>query len=76
MTDQSATRAELAEAVEAVSATFSRLPVAVQQRIDVARDGLEAEVDAAIVTGDRGRAQAAIRVWRGHWLTTIEKAGR
>jgi len=67
-------RAELAAAVRAVNAAFDRLPVDAQQKVAVAVDGLEAEIDAAILAGDRERAEAAIRAWREHWLETFREA--
>jgi hypothetical protein len=68
-------RAELAAAVRAVNARFARLPAEVQTRVDVAAtDSLEAEVDAAILAGDRERAERAIAAWRDHWLATFEAA--
>lgn len=72
---QPATRAELADAVEAVNAAFAALPAEGQDAVDTAAtDPLEAEVDAAIQAGDRPRARAAIRAWRQHWLAEIEGA--
>ncbi len=68
-------RAELAAAVRAINAGFNRLPAEMQDRIAINYDGLEGEMDAAILAGDRIRALAAIRAWRGHWLDEIERAG-
>jgi hypothetical protein len=68
--------APLAAAVRAVNAAYFRLPVDVQDQIDVTVDPCEAEVDKAILVGDRDRALAAIRAWRGHWLDRIERASR
>jgi hypothetical protein len=60
-------RTELAVAVRAVNAAYYRLPV--ESRPDLAAfDPLEAEVDAACLSGDRDRALAAINAWRGYWL--------
>jgi hypothetical protein len=60
-------RTELAAAVRAVNAAYNHLPV--NSRPDPAAfDPLEAEVDAACLSGDQERAFAAIRAWRGYWL--------
>jgi hypothetical protein len=61
-------RAELAVAIRAVNAAYLRLPES--HRPDPAQlDGLDGEVDAAIASGDRERAELAIRAWRDHHLT-------
>jgi hypothetical protein len=67
-------RAELAAAVRAVNAAFHRLPADVQDHLDVRTDPVEAEVDKAILAGDRECALAAIRAWREHWLAEFEEA--
>jgi hypothetical protein len=64
----------LRTALQAVNAAFAGLPVTVQEMIEVPCDGLDRELDAAILSGDTGRALAAIRAWRDHWLHEIEKA--
>lgn len=69
-------RAELAAAIRRVNAAFNRLSDEAQRQIDPTVDACEAEVDAAILAGDRERALAAIRAWRGNWLDRIERAGR
>jgi len=69
-------RAEHAAAVRAVNAAFNRLTPAVQESIEIEHDGLEAEIDTAILAEDRTRALAAIRAWRGHWLGQIKRADR
>lgn len=69
-------RAELATAVRAVNAAFDRLPVKAQNTLDITVDPCGAEVDKAILAGDRPRAMAAIRAWRQHWIDRIERAGR
>ncbi|HET6999350.1 MAG TPA: hypothetical protein VFI03_12265 [Solirubrobacterales bacterium] len=66
---------ELAAAVRAINAAYNRLSPAAQGRVEIAYDAMEAEVDAAILAGDRTRALAAIRAWRGHWLSEFERAG-
>jgi len=73
---QPSIRTELAAAVRAVNAAFNRLPREAQDALDVTVDGLEGEVDAAILSDDRDRAMRAIRAWRGHWLHRIKEAGR
>lgn len=67
-------RAELANAVRAVNAAFSRLPETVQDFLDVAFDPLEAEVDAALQADDRERALRAIGAWKRHWIATFDEA--
>jgi hypothetical protein len=69
-------RAELAAAYRSISAAYNRLPIEVQDRIEIGYDGLEAEVDASIIAGDRDRALAAIRAWRGYWLDRFEEGAR
>lgn len=69
-------RADLAAAVRAVNAAFAQLPAEAQDAIEIRYDGLDRELDAAYAAGDRPRAEAAIRAWRGHWVATIERAGR
>ena len=66
-------RAELATAIRAVNAAFDHLPKSAQDAIEIGFDGLEAEVDAAIVADDRPRALRAITAWRRHWLATFEE---
>jgi hypothetical protein len=68
--------AELAAAIRRVNVAFNRLPADRRNRITIAYDPLEAEVDSAILTDDRERALAAIRAWRQHWTALIEEAGR
>lgn len=72
--NQPSVRSELAAAVRKVNAAFARLPAEAQGQVDVAVDPVEAEVDAAILAGDRDRAIAAIRAWCGYWLDRIERA--
>lgn len=67
-------RAQLAAAVRRVNAEFNRLPTSVQNRIEISWHGVDAEVDAAILAGDRPRAEAAIAAWKRHWLATFEEA--
>lgn len=67
-------REELAVAVRRVNAEYARLPAPTQESIEIAYDGLEAEVDAAVAAGDRERAEAAIRAWKQHWLAEFEVA--
>lgn len=69
-------RAELANAVRAVNVAFNRLPAGAKREIHPTVDPCEAEVDKAILAGDRDRAMAAIRAWRGYWLDRIQRAGR
>lgn len=69
-------RAELAAAYRAISAAYDRLPVDVQNSIEIGYDALEAEVDAATLAEDRERAMRAISAWKRHWLATFEEAGR
>lgn len=68
-------RAELAAAVRAVNAAFARLPAEAQAAIDPTTDPCEREIEAAMQAGDRDRAMAAVRAWRGYWLAEIERAG-
>lgn len=68
--------AALANAVRVVNARFNRLPRSVQDSIDIEYDGLDREIDAAILGGDRDRALSAIEAWRRHWTATFEEAGR
>lgn len=65
-------RAELAAAVRAVNAAFNRLSPHEQDRVEISYDGLEAEIDAAILAQDQTRALAAIRAWRGYWLKAFK----
>jgi hypothetical protein len=65
-------RAELAAAVRAVNARFNALPEF--RRPDIHWDGVDAEVDAAILSGDRERAIRAIEAWKHHHLALIEEA--
>lgn len=69
-------RAEIAAAVRSVNASFNRLSKSVQDAIEIGYDGLEVELDAAVASGDRDRALAAIRAWREHWLATFKEAGK
>jgi hypothetical protein len=67
--------AALANAIRQVNAAFNRLPES--RRPDPAEWGnLDAELDAACLSGDRDRAMAAIRAWREHWLHELERAAR
>jgi hypothetical protein len=61
-------RAELAAAVRAVNAAYARLPHSAQANIQIAYDGIEAEIDSSILAGDQERARDAIRAWREYWL--------
>jgi hypothetical protein len=63
----------MAAAVRAVNAAYVSLPEAAQGLIEIGCDGLGAEVDAAILAGDRDRALAAINAWKRHWLATFEE---
>lgn len=65
----------MACAVRAVNARFDGLAPSVQSSIEIRFDGLDGEVDAAILAGDRDRALAAIRAWKQHWLREFERAG-
>lgn len=65
---------ELAVAVRAVNAAYNRLPE--NARPEVPFNGLDREIDAAIASGDRDRAMAAISSWRGHWLHQLEGIAR
>jgi hypothetical protein len=67
---------ELAAAVRKVNAAFYRLPRSTQDAIEIRYDGLDKEIDAAILAGNRDRAQAAIRAWRGRWLREFARAAR
>lgn len=69
-------RTELAAAVRAVNAAYNGLPVSARKQIEIAYDGLDREVDAAILADDRDRADAAIRAWKQHWLGVFEEAAR
>lgn len=69
-------RAELAAGIRAVNASFSRLPQRVQDSIVISYDGLDREIEAAILADDRDRADAAIRAWKQHWLATFEAVAR
>lgn len=66
-------RAQHDAALHEINAAFSRLPQSAQDGIEIARDPLEAEVDAAILADDREGAEAAIRAWRGYWLDRFER---
>lgn len=68
--------AALANAVRVVNARFNRLPRSVQDSIVIEYDGLDREIDAAILSGDRERALAAIGAWQRHWTATFEEAAR
>ncbi len=68
-------RAELAAAYRAVNAAYARLPELVAERVEIAYDGLDAEIDTAILADDRDRALAAVAAWRRHWLATLGDAG-
>lgn len=69
-------RSELAAAVRKVNAEFARLPGDARSQIDPTVDACEAEVNAAILAGDRDRALRAVAAWRDHWLDRIARAGR
>lgn len=68
--------AALANAVRVVNSRFNRLPRCVQDSIVIEYDGLDREVDAAILSGDRERALAAIEAWKRHWAATFEEASK
>jgi hypothetical protein len=76
MTPLPGVRPEVAAAVRAVNAAYNRLPASEGATIEIAYDGLDREIDAAIHAGDRERAEAAIRAWRQHWLAEFERAPR
>jgi len=65
-------RAEFAAAIRQVNAAYNHLPES--SRPDVAWNGLDREVDAALAAGDADRALAAIRAWKQHHLALIEEA--
>ncbi len=69
-------RTELAAAIRQVNAAFNRLPSSTQHSIEIRYDGLDQEIDSAIVNEDRDRALRAIRAWRNHWLATFRRAAR
>ncbi len=69
-------RAELAAAIRRVNAEFARLPVEVQDQIDLAQGDLDAELDRALLSDDRIRALGAIESWRDHHLAMIRRAAR
>lgn len=66
-------RAELAAAVRAVNAEFARLDDSARPRVEIVPD---ADVDAAILAGDRDRAFTAIGDWRRQQLAAIREAAR
>lgn len=72
MTLSASLRAALAE----VNGAHNALPPAAQGRLAIDDAGLDAELDAALLMGDRERALAAIRAWRSHWLAEFERADR
>jgi hypothetical protein len=76
MTEPPGIRAALLAAQHEVNWAFAHLPTDAQERIDVATDDLEAEVDAAILADDRERAEAAIRAWRDYWHAEFERVAR
>lgn len=65
--------AELAATIRRINVAFNRLPADRRDVITIAYDPLETEVNAAILTGDRQRALAAIAAWRRHWLAMFEE---
>lgn len=67
--------AALANAIRQVNAAFYRLPES-RRPDSVESRGLDAELDAACVSGNRERAMAAIRAWRDHWLYEFERPAR
>ena len=76
MSSPTTIRTELAAAYRAVNAAYARLPRSAQASVVIAYDGLEAEIDASILTDDRNRALAAIRAWKSYWLSRFEESGR
>jgi hypothetical protein len=64
----------LRAALRDVNAAYNELPPHIAQGIEIACEGLDRELDAALVSGDHGRALTAIRAWRGHWLAEFEQA--
>lgn len=68
--------AAVANAVRQVNAAFNRLDHDAQAATDIRYDGLDREIDAAWLSGDRDRALAAIRAWRDHWLAEFARAGQ
>jgi hypothetical protein len=69
-------RDALSTAVRSVNAAYNRLSSPAQESIEIAHDDYEAEMNTAIVAGDRERAEVAIHVWREHWLETFKEAIR
>jgi hypothetical protein len=67
-------RAELAAAIRAVNARYNALPES--RRPDIHWEGVDAEVDAAILSGDRERAMRAIEAWKRHHLALCEEAAK
>jgi hypothetical protein len=57
----------LANAIRQVNTAYSRIPAAARPE-PAATDPLEDEINAACLAGDRDRALAAIRAWRGYWV--------
>lgn len=53
-----------------------KLAPEVRKQIEIPFDGLDRELDAAISSGDRDKALAAIRAWRQHWLYELGRAAR
>lgn len=62
---------ELAAAVRAVNAAYNSIPPA-RRPAAIEWDMLDAELDAACISGDRERAMQAIEAWRTHWLAIFE----
>ena len=69
-------RAELAAAIRAINVALRRMPESARSQIDPRTEPVEAEVNAAALAGDRDRALAAIRAWRGSWLDRIEQVSK
>ena len=69
-----AVRAELHAAVAEVSDAYTGLPPGARAAVEVRRDGLDRELDAAFAAGDAARARAAVEAWRRWWAAVIERA--
>ena len=65
-----------ANALRQVNAAFDRLTPEQKEEMAVGYDGLDRELDAAWLAGDRERALQAVRAWRDRWLHDIGKAER
>lgn len=61
-------------ALRAVNAAYTRLPINLRDRLDVASPDADARVNAAIRSGDEAAALAAIRDWRDLHLARCERA--